>query len=151
MLAESSVHDLGVHTELLTDGILELYKAGKITGARKALDPGRIVYSFAMGSRKLYAAMDRNPDMLCRVVEYTNAPHIIMQNDSIFSINNTTQVDLQGQVASESDGHRHISGTGGQSQFVRGAYASKGESLSYVFRRLLRRERRRTAKSQDRA
>ena len=126
LLAESSVRDLGVHTEMLTDGILELYKAGKITGARKALDPGKIVYTFALGSRELYEAMDRNPDMLCCPVEYTNAPHIIMQNDKMFSINNTTQIDLQGQAASESDGHRHISGTGGQSQFVRGAYASKG-------------------------
>jgi len=59
-------------------------------------------------------------------VDYTNSPHIIMQNDKVVSINNTTQIDLQGQVASESDGHRHISGTGGQLQFVRGAYASKG-------------------------
>jgi acyl-CoA hydrolase len=64
--------------------------------------------------------------MLCCPVEYTNAPHIIMQNDKMFSINNTTQIDLQGQAASESDGHRQISGTGGQSQFVRGAYASRG-------------------------
>ena len=59
-------------------------------------------------------------------MEYTNSPHIIMQNDHVVSINNTTQIDLQGQAASESDGHRHISGTGGQLQFVRGAYASKG-------------------------
>jgi acyl-CoA hydrolase len=64
--------------------------------------------------------------MLCYPVEYTNSPHMIMQNDRAVSINNTTQIDLQGQAASESDGHRHISGTGGQLQFVRGAYASKG-------------------------
>ena len=64
--------------------------------------------------------------MLCCPVDYTNRPHIIMQNDRVISINNTTQVDLQGQAASESDGHRHLSGTGGQLQFVRGAYASKG-------------------------
>jgi len=126
LLADSGVCDLGVHTEMMTDGMVELYKAGKITGAKKNLNPGKIVYTFALGSRQLYAAQDRNPDMLCCPVEYTNAPHIIMQNDRMFSINNTTQVDLQGQAASESDGHRHISGTGGQSQFVRGAYASKG-------------------------
>jgi acyl-CoA hydrolase len=64
--------------------------------------------------------------MHCCPVDYTNAPHVIMQNDRVISINNTTQIDLQGQAASESDGHRHISGTGGQLQFVRGAYASKG-------------------------
>jgi acyl-CoA hydrolase len=64
--------------------------------------------------------------MYCHQVDYTNSPHIIMQNDKVVSINNTTQMDLQGQAASESDGHRHISGTGGQLQFVRGAYASKG-------------------------
>src|SRR5262245_63581060 len=64
--------------------------------------------------------------MMCCPVDYSNAPHVIMQNDDVASINNTTQVDLQGQAASESDGHRHLSGTGGQLQFVRGAYASKG-------------------------
>lgn len=126
LLVDSGVRDLGVHTEMMTDGIIQLYKAGKITGARKTLNPGKMVYTFAVGSRELYATQDRNPDMLCCPVEYTNTPHIIMQNDNMFSINNTTQLDLQGQAASESDGHRHISGTGGQSQFVRGAYASKG-------------------------
>jgi len=126
LLTDSGVRDLGVHTEMMTDGIVELYKAGKITGTKKALNPGKIVYTFAIGSRELYVAQDRNTDMLCCPVEYTNAPHIIMQIDKMFSINNTTQIDLQGQAASESDGHRHISGTGGQAQFVRGSYASKG-------------------------
>ena len=64
--------------------------------------------------------------MLCQPVDYTNLPHVVMQNDNVVAINSTTQVDLQGQAASESDGFRHISGTGGQAQFVRGAYASKG-------------------------
>jgi acyl-CoA hydrolase len=126
LLLESDVRDLGVHTEMLTDGIADLYKAGRITGSRKTLNPGKIVYTFALGSRDLYATLDRNPDMQCYPVDYTNPPHIIMQNDNVVSINNTTQIDLQGQAASESDGHRHISGTGGQLQFVRGAYASKG-------------------------
>ena len=126
LLLESGVRDLGVHTEMMTDGIADLYKAGRITGARKALDPGKIVYTFALGSRDLYATLDRNRDMHCCPVEHTNQPHMIMQNDNVVAINNTTQIDLQGQVASESDGHRHLSGTGGQLQFVRGAYASKG-------------------------
>jgi len=125
-LLESGVRDLGVHTEMMTDGIAELYKAGRITGARKKLNPGKVVYTFALGSSDLYRTLDRNPDMHCCPVDYTNDPGIIRQNDCMVSINNTTQIDLQGQAASESDGHRHISGTGGQLQFVRGAYASKG-------------------------
>jgi acyl-CoA hydrolase len=131
LLLESGVRDLGVHTEMLTDGIAELYKAGRITGARKTLDPGKIVYTFALGSSALYAAADRNTDLCCNQVDYTNSPHIIMRNDRVVAINNTTQIDLQGQAASESDGHRHISGTGGQLQFVRGAYASK-EGKSFI-------------------
>jgi len=126
LLLESAVRDLGVHTEMMTDGLAALYKTGRITGARKQLNPGLIVYTFALGSSDLYATLDRNRDMYCCPVEYTNAPHVIMQNDRVISINNTTQIDLQGQAASESDGHRHLSGTGGQLQFVRGAYASKG-------------------------
>jgi acyl-CoA hydrolase len=126
LLLESGVRNLGVHTEMMTDGIADLYKAGRITGSGKTLNLGKIVYTFALGSHELYATLDRNRDMLCCPVDYTNMPHIIMQNDNVISINNTTQIDLQGQAASESDGHRHISGIGGQLQFVRGAYASKG-------------------------
>jgi acyl-CoA hydrolase len=126
LLLESGVRDLGVHTEMLTDGIAELYKAGRITGARKVLNPGKVVFTFALGSRALYEVVNRNPGTFCCPVDYTNMPHVIMQNERTVSINNTTQIDLQGQAASESDGHRHISGTGGQLQFVRGAYASKG-------------------------
>jgi acyl-CoA hydrolase len=126
LLKESGIKDLGVHTEMLTDGIIDLYKAGYITGARKALNPGKIAFTFALGTRSMYEALDRNADMMCCPVDYTNMPHIIMQNENVVSINSTTQIDLQGQAASESDGHRHISGTGGQLQFVRGAYASKG-------------------------
>jgi acyl-CoA hydrolase len=126
LLLESGVRDLGIHTEMMTDGLADLYKAGRVTGARKTLNPGKVTFTFALGSRALYDTVDRNPDMLCCPVDYTNMPHNIMRNERVISINNTTQVDLQGQVASESDGHRHISGTGGQLQFVRGAYASKG-------------------------
>jgi len=126
LLLESGVKDLGIHTEMLTDGLGLLYRSGRVTGSRKTLDPGKITYTFALGSRGLYATTNRNPHFYCHQVDYTNSPHIIMQNDRVVSINNTTQMDLQGQAASESDGHRHISGTGGQLQFVRGAYASKG-------------------------
>ena len=125
-LLHSKARDLGVHTEMLTDGIVDLYLAGRINGSRKQLDPGKIAYSFALGTKKLYDAIDNNPDLIACPVDYTNLPQNIMQNDRVVSINNTTQIDLQGQCASESDGLRHISGTGGQLQFVRGAYASKG-------------------------
>jgi len=126
LLAKSGVRDLGVHTEMLTDGIVDLVNAGCVTGARKRLDPGKVVFTFGLGSNYMYEAVARNPIYQCEPVEYTNLPHIIMQNDKVVSINNTTQMDLQGQASSESDGHRHLTGTGGQLQFVRGAYASKG-------------------------
>jgi len=126
LLLETGVKDLGIHTEMLTDGLGLLYRSGRVTGSRKTLDQGKVVYTFALGSHALYATANRNPDMYCHQVDYTNSPHIIMQNEKVVSINNTTQIDLQGQVASESDGYRHISGTGGQLQFVRGAYASRG-------------------------
>jgi acyl-CoA hydrolase len=126
LLANAGIKDLGVHTEMMTDGIADLYRAGLITGVRKKLDPGKIVYTFAAGSKTLYDTLDRNPDMLCCPVNYTNAPHMIMQNPRTTAINSTTQIDLAGQAASESDGNRHLTGTGGQAQFVRGAYASEG-------------------------
>jgi acyl-CoA hydrolase len=126
LLADAGIKDLGVHTEMMTDGIADLYRAGLINGVRKKLDPGKIVYSFAAGSKALYDTLDRNADMLCCAVEYTNSPHLIMQNPRTTAINSTTQIDLTGQAASESDGNRHLTGTGGQAQFVRGAYASEG-------------------------
>jgi len=139
LLKDSGAKDLGIHTEMLTDGLIELYKAGIVTGARKQLDPGKSSFTFALGSKAMYDALDGNPDMLSCPVDYTNLPHYIMQNDKAFSINSTTQMDLQGQAASESDGHRHISGTGGQLQYVRGSYASKGGKsficMSSVFER----------------
>jgi acyl-CoA hydrolase len=130
MLKEAGVKDLGIHTEMMVDGMVELIEAGLVTGARKGIDIGKAVYTFALGSRKQYQLIHDNPDILCRQVDYTNLPHIIMQNPRTVSINNTTQMDLQGQAASESAGHRQISGTGGQLQFVRGAYAApEGKSF----------------------
>lgn len=126
LLLGSSAQDLGVHTEMLTDGIIDLYRSGRITGAHKQLNPGKIVCAFALGSTYLYDAVDHNPDIEFHAVDYTNLPHNIMLNDRVVAINNTTQIDLTGQAASETDGHRHLTGTGGQAQFARGAYASKG-------------------------
>ena len=126
LLAHSPIRDLGIHTEMLTDGMVALYRTGRVTGAQKAIDRGQVVYTFALGSHALYETLRDNPAFSIRPVEYTNSPQVILQNAKAVSINNTTQIDLQGQCASESDGHRHISGTGGQLQFVRGAYASPG-------------------------
>ncbi len=126
LLADSSIQNLSIHTEMMTDGLAALYQAGKITGMHKRIDVGLNVYTFALGSTSLYQTLEGNDAFSIRRVDYTNAPEIIQMNDRVVSINNTTQIDLQGQIASESHGHRHISGTGGQLQFVRGAYASRG-------------------------
>ena len=125
-LLHSNAKDLGVHSEMLTEGMMALYHAGKITNARKQLHTGKMAFSFGLGSQAYYDSLHRNPDMACLPVADTNLPHVIMRNHRVVAINNTTQMDLQGQAASESDGFRHISGTGGQLQFVRGAYASEG-------------------------
>ena len=146
LLKDAGVRDLGIHTEMLVDGMVDLYEAGLVTGARKTLNPHQIVFTFALGTRKQYDFIDRNPGAQSHAVDYTNLPDNIMQNDNVVAINNTTQIDLQGQAASESSGYRHISGTGGQLQFVRGAYASRGGKsficLSSTYERPGRRESR---------
>jgi acyl-CoA hydrolase len=125
-LKDAGLKDLGIHTEMFVDGMVDLIEAGIVTGARKQLNPYQSVYTFAAGSRRMYDFMDRNPRVVSYPVDYTNLPENIVRNDKVMSINNTTQIDLQGQAASESDGHRHLTGTGGQLQFARGAYASRG-------------------------
>jgi len=126
LLRGANVRDLGIHTEMLVDGVADLIEAGIITNARKQIDQGLSVFAFAVGSQQLYRLIDRNPEFSACAVDYTNLPANIARNDRVISINNTTQMDLQGQAASESSGVRHVSGTGGQLQFVRGAYASQG-------------------------
>lgn len=126
LLAKNAPRDLGVHTEMLTEGIVDLYMTGNVTGAHKRIDPGKSVYTFALGTKRMYGLLKGNADFACMPVDYTNAPEIIARNDNVVAINNTTQIDLQGQAASESDGMRHLTGTGGQLQFVRGAYSSQG-------------------------
>ena len=125
-LDDAAVRDLGIHTELLTESMLELYEAGVITGARKQTQRGQMVCTFAGGSKRLYAFAHRNPVAQSFAVDTTNAPALIARNDNVVAINSTTQIDLQGQAASESAGYRHISGTGGQVDFCRGAYQSRG-------------------------
>lgn len=118
--------DLGIHSEMFSDGVVELAEAGVITNARKTLHPGKFVATFLMGTKRLYDFVNHNPDVELRPVDYVNNPFVIAQNDCLISINSCVQVDLMGQVASESIGPRQISGVGGQVDFVRGASASKG-------------------------
>ena len=126
MIAQSDLKDLSVHTEMYVDAFVDIAKAGKITGRRKALDRGRQVFAFAAGTQKLYDYINRNPDVMAAPVDYTNDVRVLAQIDNFISINNAINVDLFGQVNAESAGTRHISGTGGQLDFVMGAYLSKG-------------------------
>lgn len=118
--------DLGIHSEMFSDGVVELAEAGVITNAQKSLNPGKFVVAFLMGTRRLYDFVDHNPDVELRPVDYVNNPFVVAQNDNLISINSCVQVDLTGQVASETIGSKQISGVGGQVDFVRGASASKG-------------------------
>lgn len=125
-IAQSDLKDLGVHTEMLVDSYVDMYEAGRITGRLKQIDRGKMVYTFAMGSKKLYDFLDHNPVCASYDVGYTNNPDIIRLNDKVVAINNCVEVDLFGQVASEASGTRQISGTGGQFDFIFGAYRSRG-------------------------
>lgn len=126
LLTNSDVKNLGVHIEMLCDGIQGLFQAGKVTGKRKNIDREKIVATFALGTKPLYAWTDNNPLFAFYPVDYTNNPFVIAQNDNLISINSTLEVDLTGQVCSESIGTRHISGAGGQLEFALGAYLSRG-------------------------
>lgn len=121
-----SKRDLGIHTEMFSDGVVDLVNKGVITGARKSLLPGKLVATFLMGTDKLYSFVNKNKDVEMRPVDYVNDPRIIAQNDNMISINSCIEVDLMGQVASETIGLRQFSGTGGQVDYVRGAAWSKG-------------------------
>lgn len=125
-IAKSDLKDLGIHTEMLVDSCVDLYEAGRITGSRKGIDRGKMVYSFALGTDKLYKFMDSNPVCASYPVSYTNDPKMIALNDKVIAINSALEVDLLSQVSSESSGYRHISGTGGQLDFIMGAFASRG-------------------------
>ena len=119
-------HDLGVHTEMIGDGILTLIDSGAVTNRKKNYLPGKMVATFALGSKKLYQLMDRNPALEIHPVDFTNDPYLASQNDNLVAINATLQIDLLGQCGSESLGHVPYSGTGGQSDFVRAANRSRG-------------------------
>ena len=118
--------DLGVHTEMIGDGILTLVEAGAVTNRRKNYLPGKMVATFALGSKKLYDWIDRNPMFEMHPVDFTNDPYLAGQNDNLVAINATLEIDFLGQCGSESLGPIPYSGTGGQSDFVRAANRSKG-------------------------
>ena len=118
--------DLGVHTEMIGDGIMTLVEAGAVTNKRKNYLPGKMIATFGLGSKKLYSFMDRNPGLEMHPVDFTNDPYLAGQNDKLCAINATLQIDMLGQCGSESLGPYPYSGTGGQSDFVRAANRSKG-------------------------
>ena len=126
LIAESDLKDLGVHTEMYVDAFVDIANAGKINGSKKNFDRGRQTYAFAAGTKKLYDYLDNNPECMSAPVDYTNDVRVIAGLDNFISINNAVDIDLFGQVNSESAGTRHISGAGGQLDFVMGAYLSRG-------------------------
>ncbi len=126
LIAQSDLKDLGVHTEMYVDAFVDIAKAGKITGARKAIDKGRQVYAFGAGTQKLYDYLNENPECMSAPVNYTNDIRSISSLDNFMSINNAVDIDLYGQINAESAGTKQISGAGGQLDFVLGAYLSNG-------------------------
>jgi acyl-CoA hydrolase len=119
--------DLGVHTELLSDSLMDLIARGVVTGTRKRLNPGKIVTTFALGTQRLYDFLHENPAVELLPVDYVNDPRVIAQEECFVSINATTEVDLVGQCASETIGGRYWSSSGGQADFARGAmYSPRG-------------------------
>ena len=126
MIAESDLKDLGVHTEMLVDSFVDLYNAGRVTGRKKSVDHLKMAYTFAMGTKKLYDFLDHNPTCASYPVSYINDPRMIAFNNKVVAINNAIEVDLYGQVCSESVGDSQKSGTGGQLDFIFGAFMSKG-------------------------
>lgn len=122
--------DLGIHSEMFSDGVVELVEAGVINNKKKTLHNGKIVTTFLMGTKRLYDFVDNNPLVELYSVDYVNNPCVIMQNDNMVSINSCIQVDLMGQIVSETIGLRQFSGVGGQVDYVRGASMAKnGKSI----------------------
>lgn len=123
--------DIGIHSEMFSDGVVELARSGVVTGARKRLHPGKMVATFLMGTKKLYDFVDHNPDIWMAPVDYVNHPSVIAENERMVCINSCVQIDMTGQVAAESVGYRQISAVGGQVDFVRGA-AMAGQGISIM-------------------
>lgn len=123
--------ELGIHTEMFVESMVDLIECGAVTNSRKNICPGKSVFGFALGSRHMYELMDGNPAFETRPFSWVNDPRIIAQNDNMVSINGALQLDLTGQVCAESIGMKQYSGTGGQVDFVRGAHWSKG-GMSFI-------------------
>jgi 4-hydroxybutyrate CoA-transferase len=129
-LALRDMRDLGIHTEMFTDAVVDLVEAGVVTGARKERNRGKIVTAFVMGSKRLYDFIHDNPMVEMRPVDFTNDTHVIRSFSRMVAINSAIEVDLTGQVVADSIGHRLYSGVGGQMDFVRGAaLASEGQAI----------------------
>ena len=141
-LAHSDLKDLGCHTEMLVDAYFHMYEAGKLTNKKKGVDKNKSAYAFAAGSQFLYDWMNMNPSLASYPVSYTNAPHVMCQHDNMVSINACVEVDLFGQVSSESSGPRHISGTGGQLDSNRRLHVQRRDVLHLLQRRLYGQEDR---------
>lgn len=118
--------DLGIHTEMVSDSVMHAIEAGVVTGKRKSIHPGKVVLTFALGTKALYQYLDNNPMFEAHPVDHVNNPFVISQNDRMISINSAIEVDLTGQVCADSIGTYIYSGFGGQVDFVRGAAQSKG-------------------------
>ncbi len=118
--------DIGIHSEMISDGVMQLVEQGVVNGARKTLHRGKIIITFAMGTEKFYKWLDGNPDIEGYPVDYVNDPRVIGQNDNLVSINSALSIDLLGQAAADAIGPQQYSGVGGQVDFVRGARFSKG-------------------------
>lgn len=131
MIAQSDLKDLGMHTEMLCDAYLDMFKAGKLTNKKKTLDRNKGVWSICLGSNELYQWVDQNPGLSSGPVNYVNCPEVMAQHDRLVAINNCVEVDLYGQTCAESSGFRHISGTGGQLDFLTGAFMAK-EGQSFI-------------------
>ncbi|WP_027358874.1 acetyl-CoA hydrolase/transferase family protein [Desulforegula conservatrix] len=126
IIGEMGIPDLGVHTEMMVDSFADLYEKGLVSGAKKNTDKGKMTYTFAMGTKRLYDFLNNNPACASYPVDYINDAKIISQNDNVVAINNALEIDLTGQVCSESSGHKQISGTGGQLDYIYGAFLSRG-------------------------
>jgi len=124
LLIERGAKDIGIHTEVFTESMMDMFEAGVVTNKKKNFNPGKAVCSIVVGSRRLYDFIDHNTGLAGFPSNYTNDPCIVAQNHKQISVNSAIEVDLQGQTSSESYGYRHISGSGGQFQFIRGAFAS---------------------------
>ena len=130
-MALKSKHDLGIHTEMFVDSMVELIECGAVNNSKKQIHRGKSVTTFAYGSKRIYDYIDDNPAIELLPVNYVNDPNVICKNDNMISINAALEVDLWGQVCAESVGTKHMSGSGGQIDYVRGACQSKG-GMSFI-------------------